>query len=94
MENNRLGCINRDRNAVNNIKKIAEHWLKTGERLEKYRRQKLLTPLAIIQSSNSKPVKGTFITSQKLKGEKIKREIKKIMNENKTSQSQKVHSGI
>lgn len=38
MENNRLGCINRDYNACMNIKKIFQHYIKTGERLLKYRR--------------------------------------------------------
>ena len=38
LENNRLGCINRDRNGVYNIRKLVHHYLKTGERLSKYRR--------------------------------------------------------
>lgn len=37
-ETGRLGCINRDRNAVLNIKKLAKHYLETGKRLEKYQR--------------------------------------------------------
>lgn len=38
MENNRLGCINRDYNACMNIKKIFNHYMKTGERPLRYRR--------------------------------------------------------
>ena len=38
MENNRLGCINRDKNAVNNIKKIVKHYFETGQRPYRYRR--------------------------------------------------------
>ena len=33
------GCINRDKNAVNNFRKLTEHWLKTGERMKEYTRQ-------------------------------------------------------
>ena len=38
MENNRYGCINRDWNAVRNMKKITDYWLQYGKRLIKYRR--------------------------------------------------------
>lgn len=38
-ENNRKGCINRDKNAVCNMIKLTNHFLQTGERLEKYRRE-------------------------------------------------------
>jgi len=38
MENNRYGCINRDINAVKNMKKITDYWLKYKKRPEKYRR--------------------------------------------------------
>ena len=38
MENKRTGCINRDRNWCKNMKKIFNHYIKTGERLERYRR--------------------------------------------------------
>ena len=47
MENNRLGCINRDKNGCKNIQKIFEYYIKHNERPEKYRRcqtiQKLQT---------------------------------------------------
>ena len=39
MENNRLGCINRDRNAVLNMRKIVHYWFKHKDRPEKYKRQ-------------------------------------------------------
>jgi hypothetical protein len=48
MENNRLGCINRDRNAVLNMKKIVVSWLTDRTRPEKFRRGK-------VQSSNDTP---------------------------------------
>jgi hypothetical protein len=38
MENNRLGCINRDKNAVLNMEKIYEEYQRSGQRLERYRR--------------------------------------------------------
>ncbi|AYV80539.1 MAG: hypothetical protein Harvfovirus2_69 [Harvfovirus sp.] len=38
MQNKRLGCINRDRNAVQNMRKIVHHYLATGKRLERYSR--------------------------------------------------------
>jgi len=38
MENNRYGCINRDWNAVKNMKKITEYWFKHKMRPYKYRR--------------------------------------------------------
>ena len=38
MENNRMGCINRDRNAVNNMVKLVRYYLKHKDRPEKFRR--------------------------------------------------------
>lgn len=38
MENNRYGCINRDKNAVNNMKKIVDSYLLQKERPLRYRR--------------------------------------------------------
>jgi hypothetical protein len=38
MENEQIGCINRDENAVNNMIKIVNHYLNKKERLLKYRR--------------------------------------------------------
>ena len=39
MENNRKGCINRDKNGCKNIQKIFKSYMETGERPEKYRRE-------------------------------------------------------
>jgi hypothetical protein len=38
MENQRLGCINRDRNGRQNIMKIFLQYMETGDRPERYRR--------------------------------------------------------
>ena len=38
MENNRLGCINRDKNGCKNIQKIFEYYILYNERPEKYKR--------------------------------------------------------
>lgn len=38
MENNRKGCINRDKNGCKNIQKVFNHYIETGERPEKYKR--------------------------------------------------------
>jgi hypothetical protein len=38
LENNCYGCINRDKNAVMNMKKIVDYYLKHKERPERYRR--------------------------------------------------------
>lgn len=38
MENNRLGCINRDKNSINNMKKLTDYFLKYKDRPEKYKR--------------------------------------------------------
>ena len=39
MKNQRLGCINRDRNGVKNMKKLFDYYMKTGKRLLKYDRR-------------------------------------------------------
>ena len=38
MENNRLGCINRDKNGCKNIQRIFEYYMKNNERPENYKR--------------------------------------------------------
>jgi hypothetical protein len=38
MENNRLGCINRDKNGCQNIKKLFNNYINTGTIPERYRR--------------------------------------------------------
>jgi hypothetical protein len=45
MENNRLGCINRDKNGCKNIQKIFEYYIKNNERPEKYRRGQIIQKL-------------------------------------------------
>lgn len=44
MENNRLGCINRDYNGCLNIKKIFNEYMVSGDRPWAYSRQNILTP--------------------------------------------------
>ena len=39
MENNRKGCINRDKNGCRNIQKVFKCYVETGERPEKYKRE-------------------------------------------------------
>ena len=39
MENNRKGCINRDKNGCKNIQKVFNSYMETGERPHKYRRE-------------------------------------------------------
>jgi hypothetical protein len=39
MENNRKGCINRDKNGCKNIQKVFQSYMSTGERPERYRRE-------------------------------------------------------
>jgi len=39
MENNRKGCINRDKNGCKNIQKVFQSYILTGERPERYRRE-------------------------------------------------------
>ena len=38
MENNQIGCINRDENAVNNMIKIVKYYLENKKRPDKYNR--------------------------------------------------------
>jgi hypothetical protein len=39
MENNRKGCINRDKNGCKNIQKVFNYYMKTGERPKRYKRE-------------------------------------------------------
>ena len=39
MENNRMGCINRDKNGCKNIQKVFKSYIETGLRPERYRRE-------------------------------------------------------
>jgi hypothetical protein len=38
MENNRMGCINRDKNSVKNMAKLTKYFLEHKARPERYRR--------------------------------------------------------
>jgi hypothetical protein len=57
MENNRKGCINRDKNGCKNIQKVFNFYMETGERPEKYRREyninKSLQPLNAVKCETS-----------------------------------------
>ena len=56
MENNRKGCINRDKNGCKNIQKVFNHYMETGERPEKYRREynnKSIQPLKAVKCDTS-----------------------------------------
>ena len=58
MENNRLGCINRDNNAVTNMIKIVNHFLETGKRPFKFTREcKLKIKNDNLQVDNNKRIK-------------------------------------
>ena len=52
MENNRMGCINRDNNAVNNMVKIVKYFLETGKRIPRFRRDYDLETKRIIKDGN------------------------------------------
>ncbi len=53
MENNRLGCINRDLNACMNIKKLFKHYLKNGDRPLRYQRSYDLETTSNHESSSN-----------------------------------------
>uniref|UniRef100_A0A6C0D3F6 Uncharacterized protein n=2 Tax=viral metagenome TaxID=1070528 RepID=A0A6C0D3F6_9ZZZZ len=57
MENNRKGCINRDKNGCKNIQKVFNSYMETGDRPEKYRREyntnKSLQPLKAVKCETS-----------------------------------------
>ena len=61
MENKRKGCINRDKNGVNNIRKVVKYYLETGERLPKFSRE----TKEIKKSSKVIPVKKASQIKQK-----------------------------
>jgi len=68
MENNRKGCINRDRNGCKNIQKVFVSYMDTNERPEKYKReqQKLPTAEKVVKTtkkpSNGKPASRRSFT--------------------------------
>ena len=46
MENNRKGCINRDKNGCKNIRYVFNYYKKTGKRPERFRREYKLERIA------------------------------------------------
>ena len=68
MENNRMGCINRDRNGCKNIQKVFVSYMDTNERPERYKReqQKLPTAEKVVKTtkkpSNGKPASRRSFT--------------------------------
>ena len=63
MENNRMGCIYRDNNAVNNMVKIVKYFLETGKRLLRFRRDYDLETKQIIKDGNPQKDVGHNKTS-------------------------------
>ena len=63
MENKRIGCINRDNNAVNNMVKIVKYFLETGKRLLRFRRDYDLKTKQIIKDGNPQKDVGHNNTS-------------------------------
>lgn len=76
MENKRLGCCNRDKNACYNMRKLFLHYLETGKRLSKYSR-KLETQL-IKDSNQQVKVLSCQMESSSLKSAKNNYAIKII----------------
>jgi hypothetical protein len=60
-ESKRLGCINRDKNAVNNFEKIIKSWLECRQRPKIYTREKSLTSKA--KSSKTIKVKSSNMSN-------------------------------
>ena len=71
MENKRLGCINRDKNSVNNIKKIALSILNGEGRPEKY------TRTCNTNETTKKQLNPTIVTKTIKKYESIVKKFKK-----------------
>ena len=65
MENNRCGCINRDWNAVRNMRKITDYWLQYGERPIKFRRNYDLKTGKLKDSNPCKKVSNRIKPSNK-----------------------------
>jgi len=82
MENERLGCINRDRNAVKNMRKIVSQFFKTGDRPQRYCRgyelpetkkptTKRIETQTVAVSSQGVPLLSTWVTPVKELGRAI-----------------------
>jgi hypothetical protein len=57
MENNRKGCINRDKNGCKNIRYVFNYYKKTGKRPEKFRREYKLERIASTTETKVEVVK-------------------------------------
>jgi hypothetical protein len=67
MKNNRMGCINRDSNAVNNMVKLVKYFLETGKRLLQFRRDYDLETKTIKDDNPQKDVEHKKISSSSVK---------------------------
>jgi hypothetical protein len=57
MENNRKGCINRDKNGCKNIRYVFNYYKKTGKRPERFRREYKLERIASTTETKVEVVK-------------------------------------
>ena len=65
MENKRMGCINRDSNAVNNMVKLVKYFLETGKRILRFRRDYDLETTQIRKDDNPQKDVGQQKSSSK-----------------------------
>lgn len=66
MENNRLGCINRDLNACLNIRKLLNHYLKNGDRPLRFQRSYKLEKSTNQHSNDGNQLNGCQIVGSSL----------------------------
>lgn len=86
MLNRRSGCINRDKNAVRNMKKLADYYFTYGGRPTNYSPKVVNPPKGV--SNDSQPVEGTITKTEKKKNtQKIpkKRALKNVTNKKSKS---------
>jgi hypothetical protein len=67
MENNRMGCINRDSNAVNNMVKLVKYFLETGKRILRFCRDYDLETKTIKDGNPQKDVGQQKSSSKSVK---------------------------
>jgi len=60
MENKRTGCINRDFNAVNNMKKLADYWFLNKSRPDPYNRSVKKKTIATLSKTKSSAIKSAY----------------------------------
>ncbi len=77
IENQRYGRVNRDVNAIKNMRKTTNHWLQTGERLLAYRRESKINVKRPITISPVKPVSNNSVTEVRLSLSNQSTELKK-----------------